>query len=309
MQKITDSPRIHTIEKTWRQPVNKLFYQWHWQSNLKHKEIAERLNIPRPTITRWFKYLGIPTQSGTRFTNMNLLNIGPRKTPPAKPKVRKPRPWKVNTEFFNTWSENVAYVLGFFCADGYIFTNPRGSHYLSLNITDKDLLIRLKDLLGSGHKLSLKKTSNDHWKPSWIIQIGSKKIFERFLSLGITPKKAYRVKIPDIPKEYIADFIRGYFDGDGHIYFGYNHKNDRQLPTPVLITGFTSCNKKILIDIAAKIHELADTRLRKPTFSDGAFRIQYSTHDSRKIYLFFYSNNPSLYLVRKKIVFEKYLET
>lgn len=307
MQKIAESQRLYYLEEKWKHPIKELFRKWHWQDNLKHREIADRIRVPRPTVTRWFKAFGIPSQTGARFTNLNLLNVGPTRTPPAQPKIVKPRPWKVNYEFFNKWSSEMAYILGFFCADGCMYINPRGSHYISFNITDKDLLIKIKEYLGTGHKLSLKSTGNKNWKASWSIQIGSKYIFHRFIRLGITPQKSRRMVMPPIPKKYINDFVRGYFDGDGGVWYGFSHKNDRRNPTRVLVTSFTSCSEGLLKDIATALYKFGGTRLKQTTFHSGAFRLYYSTSDSRRIYAVLYRNNPTLYLARKKIIFEKYL--
>lgn len=315
MYKLAESSRIQNIENRFKSSIKKILYNWHWKDNLKHSEIGKKIGVPRSTITKWFKYFNVPTQSCIRFTNLNLLNIGLRKTPPAKPKIKKERPWKVNENFFNQWGSEMSYVLGFFCADGSMYKNPRGSHYIAFNITDKDLLIKIKNLLGVGHKLSLKKRPNinHNWKKSWVIQIGSKNIFNQFLKLGITPKKTSRVRIPFfVPQKYIADFIRGFFDGDGGVWCGFTHKKDRKNPTRILISTFTSCSEGMLQDVAHILYKIAGTRLKTPKFRDRAFRLQYSTNDSRKICKFIYNNKSKsflngLYLDRKKIVFEKYL--
>ena len=65
-----------------------------------------------------------------------------------------------NEDFFKKWSSEMAYVLGFFCADGSMITNKRGSHYLEYYITDKDLIFKIKKALGSNHKISEKQREN-----------------------------------------------------------------------------------------------------------------------------------------------------
>ena len=51
---------------------------------------------------------------------------------------------KVNKNFFKKWSSEMAYVLGFFMADGSIDVNPRGSQYFSIQICDKELLEEIR---------------------------------------------------------------------------------------------------------------------------------------------------------------------
>jgi hypothetical protein len=43
----------------------------------------------------------------------------------------------VNTQFFLSWSQEMAYVLGVICADGCLVEHANGYH--GLNITTKDL--------------------------------------------------------------------------------------------------------------------------------------------------------------------------
>ena len=63
---------------------------------------------------------------------------------------------KVNKDFFKKWSSNMAYVLGFFSADGYITVNRRGGQFWCIQITDKKLLEQIKKAIESEHKISIK---------------------------------------------------------------------------------------------------------------------------------------------------------
>ena len=96
MIKTPQSNRVKEIEAQWRTSLPILFYDWHWKQNLRHRDIAGKLDIPRTTITRWFRVFGVPSQAGNRFTNANLLNVGIRKSVPAKPKIKKEFPWRFN---------------------------------------------------------------------------------------------------------------------------------------------------------------------------------------------------------------------
>lgn len=58
------------------------------------------------------------------------------------------------------------------------------------------------------------------------INIVSEKLFEYICKMGITPKKTWTMNlkqiIDSIPKQFIRDFLRGYFDGDGSINVSQN---------------------------------------------------------------------------------------
>jgi hypothetical protein len=61
---------------------------------------------------------------------------------------------KVNKSFFKKWSHDMAYVLGFFAADGYITHNKRGASFWSIQIVDKKLLYEIRKVTGSEHAIS-----------------------------------------------------------------------------------------------------------------------------------------------------------
>src|SRR3989344_5923597 len=125
---------------------------------------------------------------------------------------------EMHRRFFRIWSSEMAYVLGFFVADGNMIRNKRGAYFISIEITDKDILEKMKKAIGSTHKISIRKNQFPE-KDSYRLQIGSKAMFNDLLKLGITPNKSKTIDLPEIPKNYFSDFLRGYFDGDGCISF------------------------------------------------------------------------------------------
>ncbi len=50
----------------------------------------------------------------------------------------------------------MAYVLGFFAADGTMIKNKRGAHFIEFDITDKEILLKIRKTLGSNHKISVR---------------------------------------------------------------------------------------------------------------------------------------------------------
>ena len=312
MKKIKESLRIKYIENKWRRPIEKLFQQWHWQNNLKHKEIGKKLNIPRPTITRWFHQLKVPTQSCTRFTNNNLLYLGPNRLPkkpklPNKPKERVP----VNEEFFKKWSPEMAYVLGYFTADGCMFINPRGSRYVLFTSTDRELIYKIRILLESKHKIGIQKNKNPNWKDKYTLQIGSKRMFQDLLELNLTPNKSKTIRLPKVPKKYFNHFVRGYFDGDGCVFFNKYQRKTRKSPTYITITTLTSGNKQFLRHIFKSLQKYAYTKGGKiyPKSKNSGFELRFALNDSLKLYEFMYKSVPSnQFLERKYCIFQEILD-
>ena len=104
----------------------------------------------------------------------------------------------------------MAYILGFFCADGSMIKNKRGAHFIGFQITDKDLLFKIWKALNSNHKISIKKRRNTNQKTIYQLQIGSKEIYKDLLELGLKNRKSKRLNLPQIPEKYFPNFIRGF---------------------------------------------------------------------------------------------------
>ena len=107
--------------------------------------------------------------------------------------------------FFKEWTPEMAYVLGFFTADGNMIRNKRGAHFMEFFSTDKDIIKNIRIALGSNHKISVRDRSkiNKNWKPAYRLQIGSKEIFNDLLRLGMTPAKSNVIKFPNIQALFI----------------------------------------------------------------------------------------------------------
>ncbi|MBI4599627.1 hypothetical protein HY732_01765 [Candidatus Uhrbacteria bacterium] len=307
MQPIEKSVRLASIEKKWRTPIRNLFYHWHWDDNLKHGEIGERVGLPRGTVTRWFRELHIPSQSCTRFTNLNLLNTGPRKGPRAKPKIKREFPRKVNQSFFETWSEEMAYTLGFFLADGAMTINPRGSKYIDFTSTDGDIIEKIRGALESNHKINALRPKGENRKIRYHLQLGSKKMFADLERFGITVRKSKKEKMPKVPEKYLMHFVRGFFDGDGHTCSFQYFKTGRKNISNGFQCGFTSGAKGILVALHKRLKGAGVVRGGSFEVRDSGAHLRYSVNDSLSFYHYIYDSMKSdLFLVRKKEKFEKF---
>ncbi len=208
-----------------------------------------------------------------------------------------------NRNFFKSWSRDMAYVLGFLYADGNIVKTKRGTHYISWYIADKDLLYDIRTTVKSEHLIKLRSSSTGK---VYRLQIGSIEWFNDLVILGMTPNKSKRMKLPFIPTAYRADFIRGYFDGDGNVWVGDTHK-DRQKITRTIQVAFTSASHEFLISLRSLLREIGLTGggiyiNKSATYA----RLSFSVKDALKIYKIMYNAVHKLLLKRKRRVFEKY---
>lgn len=217
---------------------------------------------------------------------------------------------ELNHDFFKKWSPEMAYVLGFFAADGSMLQNNRGGYYIEFHITDQIILRHIRTVISSSHKITKRLPRNLKHKILYRLQIGSKEWFEDLSHLGFTQHKSNTLRFPDVPKEYIADFVRGYFDGDGCVYFKKLKYADRRYPRFVLLSLFTSGSSGFL----ASLWEL----LRKQGIKGGSlkkkasgFELVFSHKDSVALYRLMYHTIPitGLYLPRKYRLFTKAVRT
>lgn len=133
-----------------------------------------------------------------------------------------------NEYYFNKIdTEEKAYWLGFLYADGCVHTN---NYEISINITDRDHVEKFKTAIGAiNHKITEtndKRFSNA--KTLYQFTIKDKQLHQDLIKWGCIPQKSLLLnKIPNIPRDYVSHFIRGYFDGDGSLYYLQGTNNYR----------------------------------------------------------------------------------
>jgi intein-encoded DNA endonuclease-like protein len=136
--------------------------------------------------------------------------------------IRKNRLSRNSNYFESIDSMDKAYWLGVMYSDGCVCERKNGLYSISLEMTDKEHIEKFRDALSAvDHKILtvLQKNSNNA-KLSYAIHIYDKKMGQDLIKLGCVPKKSfYLSSVPNIPKEFIYDFIRGFTDGDGCICY------------------------------------------------------------------------------------------
>lgn len=125
--------------------------------------------------------------------------------------------YDINENFFRHWSPDMAYVLGLLITDGCV--SKAGA--VSLCINDRELLEKVKKTMRSEHSI----TASKHQDGLHCFHFAREKLTKDLERLGVVPNKSLIVRFPKVPYEYLPDFIRGVFDGDGSVFFDKRRPN------------------------------------------------------------------------------------
>lgn len=133
---------------------------------------------------------------------------------------------------FSHWNPSMAYVLGYFVADGCLrnksylskgVSKPRW--YFRLGSIDRDIVEFVVRFLQAKQSIL---TSEVHCPANkfYTFEVCNPKIASDLLNLGIVERKTYEDFDLDIPQAFESDFWRGFLDGDGS-YIVQNKKGGR----------------------------------------------------------------------------------
>jgi hypothetical protein len=197
---------------------------------------------------------------------------------------------KHNTELFDTWTEESAYMLGYLEADGYIkYDGPAVRVYFQCSGKDISFLKKLKKTT----KFTGKLGRSDNW-------IGGKK-YEK-VRFTITSRRwnvspiFWQLKkecIPlTIPQSFTHHYIRGYFDGDGSIYWDKQAQHMR--------SSFVFSSTGLAESFAALLRRVVGAKLtvHKKTSSDHCWYFQLGNKATEKLVKYMY-RDANIYLERK----------
>ncbi len=202
------------------------------------------------------------------------------------------------------------YILGAFMTDGCVYISKDRPNRKIVTLTSKD-----KDWLENINQyICPEKSLLTHGKNCFRIMYNCTELADWFISKGCIPKKSLILKFPNIPEQFLPDFIRGCWDGDGSISFtkikGNNYRRQ---------ANFTS-GSKIFCDamsfilnkyhISNKIYcRIIPNRIienRLISSNNNNYRIQLSNGESvYKLSKFIYYNSDKIYMKRKYIVAQK----
>lgn len=174
---------------------------------------------------------------GTIKNLLNRHNINSRGNKQGYPR---------NEYYFNNIdTKEKAYWLGFLYADGCVHKN---NNEISINITDEEHIKKFQSAIGAiNHKITV--TNDTRWKAVktlYQFSIKDSQLHSDLIKYGCVPEKSLILeKIPNIPRDFVSHFIRGYFDGDGSLHFLQKQNNFR--------ISFTSGSVPFLKDIQKEL--------------------------------------------------------
>lgn len=251
----------HPFKEYCRQSIKANFGQ------SSQREIARKLSIGKTTVNRWAKNLGLFFRKHT-----------------------------ANEKYFNSWSFEMAYMLGYIFADGNVAWNTTKGYY-SLTVTasqkDKDHLERTRLMMASTKPLLYGKSTQ-----SYRLIVNSKKICKRLIGLGVTPKKSLTLKFPKMSQRYLKDFIRGYVDGDGSLRYFARERS------PYFELMISSGSEDFLKVLEKKIFKELQIRSRLFKTGKNCYVLRYFCAKGLKLATWLYQD-AKIYLERK---YNKYQE-
>ncbi|MBI2054001.1 MAG: hypothetical protein HYT36_01545 [Candidatus Staskawiczbacteria bacterium] len=200
----------------------------------------------------------------------------------------------INENFFDEWCPKMAYVLGFWFADGYM--RHEKSYRISFCSKDVNILLSIRKCLDSDHKIIFRKRDD-----SKDLIIFSKKLYSKLLELGGVRCKSRKVIFPPVPNKFLPDFIRGYFDGDGSVFFVNYINTKNKKSRSELRSNFTSGSIEFLESLQDILYKKLGLFKKKICgYNDGSsLKLGYGTYDTLKLLRFMYYTNYPVGMDRK----------
>lgn len=138
-------------------------------------------------------------------------------------KYRKISKYNINFDFFETWSPDLFYLIGYMMADGSVKNNELR---LECSTSDKTILQFAKSKICQNKEIVDRKRiikngvgEYSYWSITDI------RLKEKLKIFNLISNKTGKEKLPIIPEEFKGDYLRGLFDGDGCLYIKkYNNK-------------------------------------------------------------------------------------
>ena len=224
--------------------------------------------------------------------NVHLRGVKESRQVQIFPDLRK---YSINDNY-NLESHNGAWLLGFIAADGYL-PNTKGAKnriVITLAKKDKEILEKIKKELSYTGPIHEYMMGLDSSNEAVSLAFTSKEIRQKIEQYGIVNNKTFKLnKIPDLPQEYLIDFIAGFFDGDGSVFYKDQHG---------IAMNITCANYDFIKEIRDYLHKeykVNNVTIHSQQRENIIYNINYGKRDSLILGKIFYEND-YLRLQRKR---------
>ena len=188
-------------------------------------------------------------------------------------------------DFFRIWSPEMAYVLGYWWADGCMrIKNNTGAHEIRIASNDLDHLENIARIIGENYYMEHMRGTR-----TYVLSYCSKSMYHDILAWGGTPRKSTTIGFPTVPQTCLPHFIRGVIDGDGTLIWNGSR------PVIQIYSG----SRKLLEDLGSAIENTTGIPAPNIATNRDNWYIKWSTTRAKYLTVWLYIMNPGIYLQRK----------
>jgi len=194
---------------------------------------------------------------------------------------------RVQADFFDSWTAESAYVLGFIYADGSL-----GKDKISLYQNELYYLEMLQKLMG------IKAKIHPHGERCHVLSFQNGHLADRLREIGIRSRKSFgHMVFPvGLPDDLYHHFFRGFFDGDGSVGVYGQWKSLR-----VSLFGQRDFIEKIFNDVSRQIGTTGGGVRKATSKRSDFFTCSWGKlEDAKKIFDWMYRDAGNLFLERKR---------
>jgi hypothetical protein len=189
----------------------------------------------------------------------------------------------------------MAYVLGYWWADGYMRIHPTTkAHLIEIASVDRENLELMAQAIGGTYHIRKVTAISECYD----ITFCSVQMYNDLLALGGMPNKSNVIGFPNVPAECLAHFVRGFVDGDGTLAWN----GDR----PIL--QIYSGSHQLLLDMAKAIEQATGIPAPNVVANRALWCIKWSTTRAKCLAAWLYNEHSGLALARKAAIAQNFLQ-